>query len=79
MVSSKKIKPNYRLLNNTISQRHKKNFPPLNENNFKEFLREKLAKVDFIRVRKDLEKFPEDKEEIKFINKETFLNLVNKF
>ncbi|MBE0477975.1 hypothetical protein IBX65_02490 [Candidatus Aerophobetes bacterium] len=42
----------------------------ITQENFKEFLREKLEKIDFARVRRDVERFLVDKNELKLLNKE---------
>ncbi len=64
----KKIKPNYELLNNAVAQTHGKS-PALDNGNIKEFLLEKVAKIDFVSVVKDVERFLEDKSELKLLNK----------
>lgn len=65
----KKIKPNYELLNNAIAQTHG-NLTALDSGNIKEFLLEKLAKIDFSSVVKDVERFLEDKSELKMLDKD---------
>ena len=65
---TKKIKPNYTLLNNAIKQTEGKS-PRLDEDNIKDFLLKKISKVDFSAVRKDVERFLEDKEEIRLLDK----------
>ena len=64
----KKIKPNYKLLNNAIEQTQGRNFG-ISEGNIKDFLLERVAKVDFVSVRKDVERFLEDKSELQLLNK----------
>ena len=64
----KKAKPNYTLLNNAIRQTESK-FEELNENNIKDFLLRRLEKVDFKDVRRDVERFLEDKNELKLLDK----------
>jgi predicted nucleotidyltransferase component of viral defense system len=67
--------PNFKLLNNAIEQtEHKK--AKVNEDNFKEFLKESLAKIDFAQAKKDVARFIEDKNELKLIDKNTILKLV---
>jgi predicted nucleotidyltransferase component of viral defense system len=67
--------PNFELLNNAIEQtEHKK--VNLSSENFKDFLREKLATVDFAKVRKDVERFIEDKNELKLLDREKILKLL---
>lgn len=64
----KKIKPNYKLLNNAIKQTHKKS-PGLSEENIKDFLLDKMRGIDFSMIRKDVERFLEDKNELKLLEK----------
>jgi len=66
----KRIKPNYELLNNAITQTQKSN-PGLNEGNIKDFLLEKMGSIDLTQATKDVERFLEDKDELKFIDVET--------
>lgn len=67
---SKSIKPDYTLLNNAIHQTEGE-FEPLSENNLKDFLLGRLEKIDFTEVRKDVERFLEDRHELKLLNRET--------
>ena len=64
---SRKEKPNYLLLNNAIAQTESKNYG-LSESNIKDFLLERAAKIDFNAIRKDVERFLEDKGELNFLN-----------
>lgn len=63
----KKIKPNYILLNNAIHQTQGE-FETLDENNIKDFLLRRVEKVDFGAVKKDVERFLEDKSELRLLN-----------
>lgn len=74
---SKKIQPNYKLLNNATRQTHNKK-RLVTEDNFKNFLEREFNKVDFAKVRKDVERFLERKEEVNILRKEIFLSLVKK-
>jgi len=65
----KRTKPNYLLLNNAIKQTHAKAYD-LNEANIKDFLLEKIANINFDAIKKDVERFLEDKNEIKLLTKE---------
>jgi predicted nucleotidyltransferase component of viral defense system len=67
--------PNFKLLNNAIEQTEHKKIN-VDAKNFKTFLKEKLAKVDFAKVRKDVARFVEDKNELKLIDKDAILKLV---
>jgi predicted nucleotidyltransferase component of viral defense system len=73
----KNIFPNFELLNNAIEQTEKKRIN-LNKKNFYDFLKEKLSKIDFARVRKDVERFIEDKNELKLFERDVILKLVNR-
>jgi len=67
--------PNFELLNNAIEQtEHKK--VNLGPENFKDFLKERLASVDFVKVRKDVERFIEDKNELKLLDRDKILSLI---
>jgi predicted nucleotidyltransferase component of viral defense system len=71
----RKEMPNFKLLNNAIEQtEHKKS--SINQTNFREFLREKLAGIDFAKARRDVARFIEDKNELKLIDKSSILNLI---
>jgi len=59
----KKIKPNYTLLNNAILQTEGRN-PGLSDKNMKDFLVDRLQKVNFNSIKKDVERFLEDKSEL---------------
>ena len=63
------------VLNNAIAQTEK-NPAAVNEENFREFLLEGLERVDFGRVRKDVERFVEDKKELDLLNRETITKLI---
>ena len=60
----RKIEPNYTLLNNAIKQTHTKD-PGINKDDLKKFLLRNIEKVDFTVVKKDVERFLEDKSELK--------------
>jgi|UniRef100_A0A7C6AA53 predicted nucleotidyltransferase component of viral defense system len=67
--------PNFVLLNNAIEQTtHKKS--DINESNFKEFLKEQLAKIDFVKAKRDVARFIEDKNELKLMDKNIILTKV---
>ena len=69
----KKTRPNFTLLNNAIKQTEGKDLD-LNEGRFKNFLLKNLEKVDFDFVKKDVERFLEDKKELDLLN----FNLIKK-
>ncbi|MBP7795185.1 MAG: nucleotidyl transferase AbiEii/AbiGii toxin family protein [Elusimicrobiales bacterium] len=72
---TKRIKPNYNMLNNAIKQTSGKN-PHLNDNNIADFLIEKLSNVDMIMAIKDVERFLEDKTELNLFKKEILINTI---
>ncbi len=71
----KRITPNITLLNNAIIQTEKKDMK-LTGKTYKEFLIEKLKKVDFPAVRKDVAVFLEDKNELKLLDKKLILKML---
>jgi len=71
----KKAMPNFILLNNAIYQTEKIKMN-INKNNFKEFLKKYIQKIDFREVKKDVEIFLTDKKEAELFKKETFLQLI---
>jgi len=73
----KKVKPNFLLLNNAISQTHGGR-EVINESNFFHFLQEELSKVDFNYIIKDVEPFMEDRKEIQLLNEAMFKSLVKR-
>lgn len=64
----KKVKPNYELLNNAIMQTEGKDLA-LSEKNIENFLIGQLDKIDFNTIRKDVERFLEDKSELKLLER----------
>lgn len=60
---TKKIKPNFELLNNAIAQTQGTSLP-IDRQNFKDHLLDVVARQDFDFVRKDIERFIEDKHEL---------------
>jgi len=64
----KKVKPNFELLNNAIRQTHHKD-AGIDEGNFKKFLLDFVAKVDFGAAAKDVERFLEDKGELNLFDR----------
>ncbi len=71
----RKETPNFKLLNNAITQTEGKKSNVTLEN-FKAFLKEKLAKLDFDKARKDVARFIEDKNEVKLIDQCVIQKLV---
>jgi len=73
----KKILPNFVLLNNAIAQTEDKRVI-VTEENFEEFLLEKMAKIDFVKVRKDVQRFLVDKGELRLLNKDLIKELLSR-
>lgn len=71
----KKVKPNYVLLNNAIKQTEGFD-PKITEENFTDFLREKITHTNFKHLRKDVEVFLEDKAEIKLLDRDLILSIL---
>ncbi|MCX5686965.1 MAG: nucleotidyl transferase AbiEii/AbiGii toxin family protein [Candidatus Omnitrophica bacterium] len=65
----RKIEPNFILLNNAVEQTEGKS-PHLDKDNFRQFMLDKLSKIDFKAARKDVERFLEDKNELKILDAE---------
>ena len=74
---SKKITPNFLLLNNAIKQTEKVD-SQIKRENFKDFLYEKIEQLDFDALGKDVEPFLVNKSEVNLINGEVFFKLVDK-
>ncbi|HAM38566.1 MAG TPA: hypothetical protein DCP53_04120 [Elusimicrobia bacterium] len=72
----KKIEPNFILLNNAIKQTEGKHLK-IGSGNFKEFLGERIKKIDFNHVRKDVERFLEDKSELRLLEKNIILQMIS--
>jgi predicted nucleotidyltransferase component of viral defense system len=72
----KKTLPNFTLLNNAIEQTEGKR-ADVGENNFRDFLQERLASIDFVKVRKDVERFIVDKNELRLLDSDLILKLVD--
>lgn len=75
---TKGIEPNYTLLNNAIEQTHKGKIDIINKNNFKQFLLDNISKVDFIKIKHDVEIFLEDKSELKLLEREKIIGVIGK-
>ncbi|MBN1596642.1 nucleotidyl transferase AbiEii/AbiGii toxin family protein, partial [candidate division FCPU426 bacterium] len=71
----KKVDPNMALLNNAVRQTQKKDFGFTKEN-YKKMMMERLKTIDFRHVRSDVERFLEDRREIKLLDKEMILQML---
>jgi predicted nucleotidyltransferase component of viral defense system len=70
---ARKAEPNFTLLNNAIKQTEGKD-PSLNKDNFHEFLLNKLKKIDFREIKKDVERFLEERKELELLELKVFEN-----
>jgi predicted nucleotidyltransferase component of viral defense system len=68
--------PNFELLNNAVEQTESCK-STVDAENFKTFLTERLSGIDFGTVRKDVERFVEDKNELRLLDTDLILELVN--
>jgi uncharacterized protein YukJ len=74
---SNNVEPNFTLLNNAIKQTDK-NQKRITKNNFKSPLSERIEHIDFKLVKKDVERFLEDKNEIKLLDYKTVKSLIDR-
>ncbi len=71
----RKTMPNFVLLNNAIKQTQGYD-PGIGKNNFKNFLLDGISKVDFSNLKKDVERFLEDKSELKLLDARLLKNSI---
>jgi hypothetical protein len=71
----RRVVPNFELLNNGIAQAEGSN-PGLNKANFQGYLREKIRGVDFRKVKKDVERFLDDKREVRLLDKDLIVKMM---
>lgn len=71
----KKIKPNYIVLNNAIGQAQGKPLG-LGDDNIQEFLLNQIKRIDFKECAKDVDRFLEDKGELKLFDKDLIENSI---
>ncbi|MCK4947483.1 MAG: nucleotidyl transferase AbiEii/AbiGii toxin family protein [Candidatus Aureabacteria bacterium] len=69
--AGKGIKPNLPLFNNAIEQTQGRS-SAITKDNLKAFITDRIEKVDFEAAKKDVERFLEDKSELKLFKKEVF-------
>jgi len=74
---SRNIKPDFKLLNTAIRQ-IKRDFPKLNEKNWKSELMDLLEDVDFKKIRNDVINFLENREEAKMLEFRTFQDILKR-
>jgi len=75
---SKKVAPNFRLLNNAIKQTEHKDIQ-INQENFKNFLNKNLENLDYHYLRKDVELFLATKSEGNLINRDIIFKLIDDY
>jgi len=71
----RKTKPNFLLLNNAIKQTQGTD-PHISEQNLKDFLLQNIEKVDLKLAQKDVERFLEDKSELKLFDRGAITNTI---
>ncbi len=72
----KKLAPNYSLLNNAVKQTQGQDLK-LSPKNIADFLLDRLSKVDFNIIKKDVERFLEDKSELALLNQKTISKAIS--
>ena len=72
----RKVRPNFEMLNNAVAQSQGK-APGVNSGNFKEFMLERAANIDLGAAKKDVERFLEDKSELRLFSKDTLAAAIN--
>jgi len=72
---TKKIESNYVVLNNAIKQTHGEN-PGIDKANFMDFLLSNIEHIDFNIVKKDVERFLEDKSELRLFEVESIKSII---
>lgn len=73
----RRVRPNYTLLNNAIKQTQGRS-PGIDEDSFKDFLKEKLRGCDLARARRDAEPFLFDRSELALFDTGLILGLVER-
>ena len=72
----RKVRPNFEMLNNAIAQSQGV-APGVNAGNFKEFMLERAANIDLAAAKKDVERFLEDKSELRLFSKDILAAALN--
>ena len=73
---SKRVRPNFPLFNNAVTQTQGKN-PNIEESNFKKFLLKNIEKVDFVQAKKDVERFLENKSDLALFDKKAICDTID--
>jgi len=69
------LKPNFVMLNNAINQSCSKKLN-VSSNNWKEILKNKIEKLDTKKIKNDVFRFLENKDEVEFLTKDNFLRIL---
>jgi len=72
----RKVQPNFELLNNAIAQSRRR-APGVDAGNFRRFMLERAGKIDMAAARKDVEKFLEDKSELRLFDRDILAAALN--
>jgi hypothetical protein len=72
----RKVQPNFEMLNNAIVQSQGKAYG-VNEDNFKKFMLENAGNIDLGAAKKDVERFLEDKSELRLFTKDILAAAIN--
>lgn len=72
----RKVQPNFEMLNNAVAQSQGR-APGVDAGNFKEFMLERAVNIDLGAAKKDVERFLEDKSELRLFTKETLAAAMN--
>lgn len=72
----RKVRPNFEMLNNAVAQSQGR-APGVDAGNFKEFMLERAVNIDLAAAKKDVERFLEDKSELRLFTKETLAAAMN--
>ena len=72
----RKVRPNFEMLNNAVAQSQGR-APGVNAGNFKELMLERAANIDLGAAKKDVERFLEDKSELRLFSKDILAAAIN--
>ncbi|KAF0126482.1 MAG: hypothetical protein FD189_1359 [Elusimicrobia bacterium] len=73
---ARKVQPNFELLNNAVAQ-SQGTAPGVNAGNFKDFMLERAERIDLGAAKKDVERFLENKSELRLFSKDTLTAAIN--
>ena len=72
----RKVQPNFEMLNNAVAQSQGR-APGVNAGNLREFMLERAANIDLVAAKKDIERFLEDKSELRLFTQDTLSAVIN--